>query len=85
MNTSPSRALAGRFGLLRETLGAAAALSTAVVVTGLLFIAFFSMTAGCASDEPVGSTRTVEKRTVETPTEKTTITEVREKDTEIVR
>lgn len=38
---------------------------------------------GCADDQ-VGHSKTVEKRTVDTPTEKTTTTEVHEKDTRYV-
>lgn len=37
---------------------------------------------GCES-EPVGHSKTVEKKTIDTPTEKTTVTETREKDTRI--
>lgn len=39
---------------------------------------------GCASD-PVGHTKTTEKRVIDTPTEKTTVTETHEKDTKIIR
>lgn len=58
--------------------------------TGLIVLATGSGTSaalsGCSSNahEPVGTSRTVEKRTVETPEGKTTITETREKDTRIV-
>lgn len=38
---------------------------------------------GCASDD-VGHTKTTTKRTIDSPTEKTTVTETREKDTRIV-
>lgn len=40
---------------------------------------------GCESDEAVGYTKTTEKRVIDTPAEKTTITETHEKDTKIVR
>ncbi|MBY0307487.1 MAG: hypothetical protein K2Q09_01975, partial [Phycisphaerales bacterium] len=68
---------------LRVSMGAAAAASL------LLFLAAATMT-GCngphdAANDTVGSTRTVEKRTVDTPTEKVTTTEVRERDTRYVR
>ena len=39
---------------------------------------------GCASNEPVGSTKTTEKTVVDTPTEKTTVTETHTKETKIV-
>jgi hypothetical protein len=48
-------------------------------------IAFGALVAaGCASNEPVGSKKTTTKTTVETPTEKTTITETHKKETKIV-
>ncbi len=35
----------------------------------------------CAADERVGHTKTTTKRVIDTPTEKTTVTETRDKDT----
>ncbi|MBC7771111.1 MAG: hypothetical protein H7210_01320 [Pyrinomonadaceae bacterium] len=40
---------------------------------------------GCASTEEPGHSKTVTKTTVETPTEKTTVTETHQKDTTITR
>ena len=37
--------------------------------------------AGCAANEPVGHSKTTTKKVIDTPTEKTTVTETREKDT----
>jgi len=38
---------------------------------------------GCASDEPVGHTKTTTKKVIDSPTEKTTVTETHEKDTKV--
>jgi len=38
---------------------------------------------GCASSEPVGYQKTTTKTTNDTPTEKTTVTETREKNTTV--
>lgn len=50
------------------------------VVTGL---ALAAAPTGCATDDQEGRTRTVKKTTIDTPTEKTTVTETREKSTEV--
>ena len=39
---------------------------------------------GCASNEPVGSKKTTTKTVVETPTEKTTVTETHKKETKVI-
>ncbi|MFT3685805.1 MAG: hypothetical protein QM783_12925 [Phycisphaerales bacterium] len=64
---------------LRIGMGAAAAGSL------LFFMAAAATLGGCASDDQVGHTKTVEKRVVDTPTEKVTTTETKEKDTHYVR
>lgn len=38
---------------------------------------------GCAASEPVGYSKTTTKTTTDTPSEKTTVTETREKETTI--
>lgn len=42
-----------------------------------------AMLGGCASNEPVGYQKTTTKTTTDTPAEKTTVTETREKNTTI--
>ncbi len=37
----------------------------------------------CAADEPVGHSKTTTKRTIDTPTTKTTVTETHDKDTKM--
>jgi hypothetical protein len=64
---------------LRIGMGAAAAGSL------LFFLAAAATLSGCESDDQVGHTKTVEKRVVDTPTEKVTTTETKEKDTHYVR
>jgi hypothetical protein len=54
------------------------ALATLVLGLGCLLVAPM----GCES-EPVGHSKTVQKKTIDTPTEKTTVTETKEKDTRI--
>lgn len=55
---------------------------------GLASAAVFAVSAvtvtGCATDEPVGHSKTVKKTTQETPSGSTTVTETREKDTRII-
>ncbi len=65
-----------RWGRARRGL---APMASAVIAAGGL-MPVLACAGGCA-DEPVGHSKTVEKRTVETPTEKTTTTETHEKDT----
>ena len=55
-------------------LGLAAAGSVFLLVLGF---------AGCAADEPVGHSKTTTKKVIDTPTEKTTVTETHEKDTKL--
>ncbi len=57
-------------------------------VVGLTAAVCFStavLLAGCQQDEPIGHTSETTKKVVETPTEKTTTTETRQKDTRYVR
>lgn len=62
---------------LRVSIGAAAAL--------VVFLGALVGLGGCATSDEVGHTKTVEKRVIDTPTEKVTVTETHEKDTKIVR
>jgi hypothetical protein len=65
---------------LARTLGSAAAGCLALLGGSALL-------GGCAStrsSEPVGHTTTTEKRVIDTPTEKTTVTETHDKDTRYV-
>lgn len=56
----------------------------AIIAAGLLaLLAVPITTGGCASDEPVGRSSTTTKRTTETPSEKTTVTETRKKETTV--
>jgi hypothetical protein len=68
---------ATRAQLLAGALGLVAAGSLAML-GGVLVLG------GCASDEPVGHSSTTEKRTIDTPTERTTVTETHDKDTRYV-
>jgi hypothetical protein len=56
--------------------------ATLAAVLGLGWIAAGAPLSGCAS-EPVGKSTTTTKKTIETPTEKTTVTETRKKETTI--
>ncbi len=55
-------------------------LSLAAAGSALLMVLGF---AGCAADEPVGHSKTTTKKVIDTPTEKTTVTETHEKDTKL--
>lgn len=68
------RAVAGRLVL---GIASAASVALAFGAGGLL--------GGCASDDSAGHSRTVSKRTYDTPTETKTVTETREKDTKVYR
>lgn len=48
-----------------------------------LSIAAICLLGACAADEPVGTTETTTKKVIDTPTEKTTITETHKKDTKL--
>lgn len=63
---------------LRISMGA---VSTAALV---LFLSALLGMGGCETDR-VGHTKTVEKTVIDTPTERVTTTEVKEKDTRIVK
>mgnify|MGYP000929473741 CR=1 FL=1 len=59
--------------------------STAVMLAAAGAAGFMGLSmAGCAADEPVGSTKTVKKTTEETPDGKTTTTYTHEKETKII-
>ena len=73
MRMTGSATFATRFSSTRHVLVLSA-------VTGL---ALAAAPTGCATDDQEGRTRTVKKTTIDTPTEKTTVTETREKSTEI--
>ncbi len=49
----------------------------------LLLCPVLFLTAGCQADEPVGHTKTTTKQVIDTPTEKTTVTETHDKDTKL--
>jgi hypothetical protein len=51
------------------------------LVRTLAAAAPLALLAACASSEPVGYKKTTSKTTIDTPTEKKTITETHEKDT----
>ncbi len=53
-----------------------------IASVGLLCAGLFVIT-GCQADEPVGHSKTTTKQTIDTPTEKTTVTETHEKDTKV--
>lgn len=59
-------------------------LGKVALASGALALALGGL-GGCASDanEPVGHTKTTTKRTTDTPTEKTTVTETHQKDTTV--
>lgn len=60
---------------LKHAFGATVAIAFSLLaITGL---------GACASSEPVGYTKTTTKTTNDTPTEKTTVTETREKNTTV--
>ena len=54
-----------------------------LLLGGLLAFGLLSVIGGCS--EPVGSSKTTTKTTIETPTEKTVITEKNTKETKIVK
>ena len=52
-----------------------------IACSAILFASLVST--GCQSDEPVGHSKTTTKQVIDTPTEKTTVTETHEKDTKL--
>jgi hypothetical protein len=67
--------LAARLSVgLSRIVGIVVLSAATLVLTGI---------SACAADEPVGHTKTTTKRTTDTPTEKTTVTETHEKDTKL--
>lgn len=71
----------------RKSLSTTGIVPAALVAS--LSIAALSIFTGCSSsddvhDDAVGHTKTTEKRVIDTPTEKTTITETHEKETKYV-
>lgn len=64
-------------GSFRNRHSATSASTSRGVLFALVLAAFL---AGCASEE-VGHSKTTTKRTIDTPTEKTIVTETHEKDT----
>ncbi len=66
-------------GRVHGVLGFAGACVLALSVSGAL-----GGLGGCAADEPVGHTKTETKKTIETPTEKTTVKEKHEKETKVI-
>lgn len=53
------------------------------ITAGAGLAALIVLSSGCAASEPVGYSKSTTKTTTDTPTEKTTVTETREKNTTI--